>query len=97
MNEALIIKDREDIAPQLDLAMEAFKDDILPALGVDDFFIDIYTTYRGDTIEIRWRWKRLKKKAIRSFTLSPNDTAEAFIDRVHSYLFQLIISIINLK
>lgn len=97
MNEALIIKNREDIAPQLDLAMEAFKDDILPALGVDDFFIDIYTTHRDDTIEIRWRWKRLRKKVSKQFTLSANDTAEAFLDRVHSYLFHLIISIVNLK
>ena len=38
MNEALILEKRKDILDEILLALEAFTDDILPAIGENTFY-----------------------------------------------------------
>lgn len=97
MNEALILEKRKDILDEILLALEAFTDDILPAIGENTFTItpSIADNYPNKLV-LTWEWKRLQKRISKEFTLNVVSTKEDFINEVKAYLFDLIISIVNL-
>ena len=92
MNEALMLAKREDILDEIALALEAFTDDILPAVGESTFIPD----ETSNKLVLTWEWKRLQKRISKEFTLNVIKTKEDFINEVKAYLFDLIISIVNL-
>ena len=97
MNEALILAKRQDIMTQINVEVEAFTDDILPRIGATDFCIDCKLHGRvPNKLVLTWEWKRNNKKMDKEFTLTVNETAEAFVNRVKAYLFDLIVMYINL-
>lgn len=97
MNEALILSKREDILDEIVFALEAFTDDILPAIGENGFTItpSIPDSYPNKLV-LTWGWKRLQKRLEKEFVFHVVDTKEDFINEVKAYLFDLTISIINL-
>jgi hypothetical protein len=97
MNEALMLAKREDILDEIALALEAFTDDILPAVGESTFTIEpSIPDETSNKLVLTWEWKRLQKRISKEFTLNVVSTKEDFINEVKAYLFDLIISIVNL-
>lgn len=97
MNGALILAQRQDIMDQINVAVEAFTDDILPRIGATDFYIVCKLHDRvPNKLVLSWEWKRINKKMDKEFTLTVNETAEAFVNRVKAYLFDLTVMYINL-
>lgn len=97
MNEALMLARREDILDEIALALEAFTDDILPAVGESAFTItpSIADNYPNKLV-LTWEWKRLQRRIEKEFIFHVVDTKEGFINEIKAYLFDLTISIINL-
>lgn len=50
----------------------------------------------SNKLVLTWEWKRLQKRISKEFTLNVVSTKEDFINEVKAYLFDLIISIVNL-
>lgn len=99
MNEALILRRRQDIMDELNLALEAFRDDILPALHMaDDVTIDIMPDdSASNTLIVSFQMKGITARTTeRRFDFQVVDTAENFVNRVKAYLYDIIISVINL-
>ena len=97
MNEALMLARREDILDEIALALEAFTDDILPAVGESAFTIEpSIPDETSNKLVLTREWKRLQKRISKEFTLNVVSTKEDFINEVKAYLFDLIISIVNL-
>lgn len=97
MNEALMLARREDILDEIALALEAFTDDILPAVGESTFTIEpSIPDETSNKLVLTWEWKRLQKRISKEFTLNVVSTKEDFINEVKAYLFDLIISIVNI-
>lgn len=97
MNEALMLARREDILDEIALALEAFTDDILPAVGESTFTIEpSIPDETSNKLVLTWEWERLQKRISKEFTLNVVSTKEDFINEVKAYLFDLIISIVNL-
>ena len=97
INEALILEKRKDILDEILLALEAFTDDILPAIGENTFTItpSIADNYPNKLV-LTWEWKRLQRRIEKEFIFHVVDTKEGFINEIKAYLFDLTISIINL-
>lgn len=99
-NDALNLNNRLDIMEKLGLEFEAFKKDILPAIGCDDlaFCCEIGTgDFHNCELTIKWAWERLGKEGQKVFRLSVLDTADNFIDRVKAYLFDWIVTAVSLR
>lgn len=97
MNEALILAKRQDIMTQINVEVEAFTDDILPRIGANDFHIVCKLHDRiPNKLVLSWKWKRINKQMGKEFTFTVNETAEAFVNRVKAYLFDLTVMYINL-
>ena len=59
MNEALILAKREDILDEIALALEAFTDDILPAVGESTFTIEpSIPDETSNKLVLTWVYKR---------------------------------------
>lgn len=97
MNGALILNRRRDIMEKVDAVLEAFNDDILSAIGGSDFHIsyEVPKNYPNKVI-VTWEWERLQTTNTQDFIFSVNNTAEDFVNRIKAYLFDLIVTIINL-
>lgn len=83
MNEALILAKREDILDEIALALEAFTDDILPAVGESTFTIEpSIPDETSNKLVLTWEWKRLQKRISKEFTLNVVSTKEDFVSSV---------------
>lgn len=92
MNGALILAQRQDIMDQINVEVEVFTDDILPSIGARDFYIVCKLDDRiPNKLVLSWEWKRINKKMGKEFVFTVNETADAFVNRVKAYLFDLII------
>lgn len=97
MNEALILAKRQDIMEKVGAVVEAFTDDILPAIGGSDLHVVCkLSEKRPDKLVISWRWDRYNMDNSSEFTLSVLDTADAFVNRVKAHLFDLAGTVMNL-
>lgn len=101
MNEALMLAKRKDILDEIVLALEAFTDDILPAVGESTFTIKPSIPHEtSNKLVLTWEWKRQsifqQRRISKEFTLNVVSTKQDFINEVKAYLFDLIISIVNL-
>lgn len=97
MNEALIIEKRNDIMPQVYAAIEAFTDDLRRKVGGQDFRLTCHIDSKNpDILILSWDWSYIDKANQKSFRLSVLDTAEAFINKIKAYLFDLAVMIANM-
>ena len=92
----VLAKQREKLE-QLSLVLEAFQDDVIPALGTKGFSISMDISNKAANIMVvSWSWRHIEKEVRKEFKLSGSDSAEDFVQRVKAYLFDLIITLINL-
>jgi hypothetical protein len=95
--------DKSDIMEEILCHMEAFTDDILPAMNAEKLFrIDVQVNPCVlQELVIYWSHytskNELIKKTIHRIRYSVCDTKEGFIDRFKSYLFSLLVMIENLS
>lgn len=96
MNEALNLN-KNGLADEIDLQMEAFTHDLLPAIGIEDFIIDFSIDSNfANSIDLHWRWDSRKLERIYPFRYSVNETSDAFVHRVKSELFSILVMLTNL-
>ena len=97
MNGALILKNRADIMPAIQTAIEAFADDIRHKLGGQDFHLSYQIDSKHpDILVIGWEWDYLGRSMQKTFRIQVTDTAEGFVNRIKAYLFDLTVMIINM-
>lgn len=88
----------EKVQKELEAAQEAFSDDVLEALNVSDFTIDFdIPSDNSNILRVNCFWKRLSRKFSKEFEVKSGDTQENLVDKVKSYLFDVLITIINLR
>jgi len=98
MNEALIIAKRTDILNQIDLNLQMLRNNILPAVGCEDFIIQYKVPDKmGSSLVIIWRCEHLDRTVSMTFVLSVTDTASNFINRIKAYLFDTLVLITTLE
>lgn len=89
--------DDTDPETDLDLALEAFNHDVIHALNVPDFGMEISKAYGipDDEIWIYWEWSRLGKSDVKKFKLPQKKITAETVDQVRAWMYQMIIVIIN--
>ena len=100
VNTAGLLDTRTDIMSVIDCAMEALKDDLIPAILSEDFeFMKFKISYEivNDTITFAWNWESRELHNQQQFRFSPiTETAEAFISKIKGYFFDLSVMIANI-
>lgn len=91
--------EEDDTGPEtdLDLALEAFNHDVIHALKVPDFGMEI-SRAQGipeDELWIYWEWSRLGKSDVKKFKLPQKKITAETVTQVHAWMYQMIIVIIN--
>lgn len=88
---------KPDPITDMELVLEAFKHDVLNALDVHDFYLEISRAHNipYDELWITWEWERLGKDGVKKFRRpGANITAETVND-IRAWLYDMIIVIIN--
>lgn len=88
----------EKVQKELEAVQEAFSDDVLEALDVNDFTIDFdIPSDNSNILRINCFWQRLGREFSKEFEVKSSDAQENLVDKVKSYLFDVLITIINLR
>ena len=98
MNDALMLARREDILDEIALGAGGVHGRYSPC-GWRIHALPLSASIPDETsnkLVLTWEWKRLQKRISKEFTLNVVSTKEDFINEVKAYLFDLIISIVNL-
>ena len=98
MKQTVPLSENQEILRTVDICLEEFVDDILPALRCKGFDIHTRLSKRDpNKLFIKWHWDHLAKAMEKEFVYSQTEPDHAFTDRVKAYFFDLTVMIINLQ
>ncbi len=92
-----MLVDGYDVLRDIDLDLEAFTDDLVPAIIGDGGGFYITYTLEDDSIIFSWTWDLLgSEPRIKRFVVEEEESAEQFVNKIDAYLFSLCIDLANL-
>jgi len=81
-----------DLLHDIDLELEAFTADLVPAILGDDGGFFITYSYTPNSLCLEWEWERLdSRKRRKSFETDEEESSEMLKNRIKAYLFDLCV------